>query len=68
MGSQLAQQMWIVDSLASCHVCNDHGLFVTFKNFETPVDFVLGDGHSLKAVGRRAVALTLKSAQEMQIT
>ena len=53
---------WIVDSGTFCHVCNDRGFFVAFKTLETPVDDVLGDGHSLKAVGHGLIALTLKSA------
>ena len=61
--SQLQRSEWIVDSGASCHVCNNRGLFVVFENLEKPVDIILGDGHALNAVGRGTVILTLKSGE-----
>ena len=61
--NELQQSEWIVDSGASCHVCNNRGLFVVFENLEKPVDIILGDGDTPNAVGCGAVMLTMKSGQ-----
>ena len=52
---------WIVDSGATCHVCNDRSSFVELSFLQTPLDITLGDGHALKAIGRGIVTLMLES-------
>ena len=52
---------WIVDSGATCHICHDCNSFVELNTLEKPLDVTLGDGHTLKAVGRGTVILILKS-------
>ena len=42
----------IVDSGATCHMCNDKGLFDNFFDLTQAQDVTLGDGHHLKVVGR----------------
>ena len=42
---------WIVDSGATCHLCNDRSIFTVFNSLENPQEVVLGDGHTLDAVG-----------------
>ena len=50
---------WIIDSGATCHVCHDYSLFSELQNLEKPLDIALGDGHTLKAIGRGTVVLML---------
>ena len=52
---------WIIDSGATCHVCHDYSLFSELQNLEKPFDIALGDGHTLKAIGRGTVVLMLES-------
>lgn len=53
--------MWIIDSGATCHMCNDVSLFVKLHNFEKPVEVTLGDGHVVKATGRGVVKTEIES-------
>ena len=48
---------WIVDSGATCHMCNDQQLFKQFVSLKEPQEVTLGDGHSLEAVGQGIVTL-----------
>ena len=50
----------IVDSGATCHMCNDRKLFVELCNLEKPLEVTLGDGHALDAVRRGVVVLEAK--------
>ena len=50
---------WIVDSGATCHLCNDRSIFTVFNSLENPQEIVLGDGHTLDAVGVGDVVLNL---------
>ena len=40
-----------MDSGATCHLCNDRSMFTLFDSLENPQEVVLGDGHTLDAVG-----------------
>jgi len=51
---------WIVDSGATCHVCNDRNLFIELNNLKSPLDIVLGDGRTLNANGCGTVTLILE--------
>ena len=51
---------WIVDSGATCHMCNGRSMFVKYRSLRVPEKVTLGDGHSLDAVGRGMVALVMK--------
>ena len=50
---------WIVDSGATCHMCNDSELFVEFDSPKKPIEITLGDGHTLQATGQGVVALEM---------
>lgn len=52
-----AQDSWIVDSGATCHMCNDEKLFVELRSLEEPQEVTLGDGYAVEATGRGVVAL-----------
>ena len=51
---------WIVDSGATCHMCNDRKLFVELRNLDKPLEVTLGDGYDLHAIGRGVVVLETK--------
>jgi len=51
---------WIVDSWATCHMCNDRGLFIQLCNLKDPLSVTLGDGYCLEAQGRGDVKLKMK--------
>ena len=50
---------WIVDSGATSHLCNDKSMFTVFDSLENPQEIVLGDGHTLDAVGVGDVVLNV---------
>ena len=50
---------WIVDSGATCHMCNDKELFNELKRFETPQEVTLGDGHALEVTAKGTVTLEM---------
>ena len=52
---------WIVDSGATCHMCNDDKLFVELCSLEQPLEVTLGDGYVVEATGRGTVALKVTS-------
>ena len=51
---------WIIDSGATCHICNDRSLFQEFKSLQKPQEVTLGDRSILKAQGTGDVTLNLK--------
>ena len=48
---------WIVDSGATCHMCNDRSLFSELRSLEAPQEVTLGDGHVLQATAQGTVTL-----------
>ena len=40
---------WIIDSGATCHMCNDKKLFTNLLSLDKPQEVSLGDGHVSKA-------------------
>ena len=48
---------WIVDSGATCHMCNDEKLFVQLRQLNTPREVTLGDGRSLEGQAEGTVKL-----------
>ena len=46
---------WIVDSGATCHMCNDRSLFIELRKLDNPLEVTLGDGYNLDAIGRGVV-------------
>ena len=43
-----SRESWIVDSGATCHMCNDKSLFVDLRHLSIPQEVTLGDGSSLE--------------------
>ena len=61
------ENTWIIiDSGATCHMCNDVSLFVELYNWEKPEEVTLGDGHVVKANGRRVVKIEMSKESESQ--
>ena len=51
---------WIVDSGATCHMCNNAKMFAKFKSFKKAQDVTLGDRHVLEATGEGIVQVKMK--------
>ena len=51
---------WIVDSGATCHMCNDKTLFGQFEQLQKSQEVTLGDGHVLEATGKGIVSLDMR--------
>ena len=51
---------WIVDSGATCHICNSKELFKDFQPLAEPQKVALGDGRTLEAIGTGAVEMKLE--------
>ena len=60
MSSHTKTDSWIVDSGATCHMCNSRSNFVEYKSLDTPLKVKLGDGYAVDAVGRGVVVLRSK--------
>eukprot|EP00794_Sanderia_malayensis_P004207 gene4207-4768_t len=43
---------WIIDSGATCHICNDVNAFTECVTLKQPQEISLGDGHIVKATGK----------------
>ena len=55
--ASVSRGSWIVDSGATCHMCNDEAFFVEQKQLKTPQEVTLGDGRSLKGTAEGTVKL-----------
>ena len=53
------QCIWIMDLMATCHMCHNDKLFSTLHNVADPIDVMLGDRHTLTAIGRGNVVLDM---------
>ena len=54
---------WIVDSRATCHMCNNKMLFSKLDGLKQSLEVTLGDGHVLEATGHGIVVLKMKLPQ-----
>ena len=48
---------WIIDSGATCHMCNDEYLFMDYESLKGPLKVKLGDGYEVDAIGSGSVML-----------
>ena len=60
MGVSEPAPHWIVDSGATCHICNSKELYEDFHPLQKPQQVTLGDDHTLAAIGTGVVAVKLK--------
>ena len=58
MTSHFKKTAWIIDSGATCHMCNDKSAFAKYEKLQTPMEVVLGDGYKVDAIGNGTVILT----------
>lgn len=62
-GAQTSDQdLWIIDSGASSHMCKNSHKFRNFHTFRRQLEVTLGDGHSLGATGKGDVTLMMNMA------
>ena len=61
------ENAWIIDSGATCHMCNDASLFVELYNWEKPEEVTLGDGHVVKANGRGVVKIEIECQRSQKV-
>lgn len=54
---------WIMDSGATCHMCNNKMLFSKLDGLKQSLEVTLGDGHVLGTPGRGIVVLEMKLPQ-----
>ena len=54
---EINRKTWIVDSGATCHMCNNKALLEDFVEFDETVDVMLGDGKVLHATGSGTVSV-----------
>lgn len=47
---QVTSGNWVVDSGATCYICNDRDQFDVLSELEKPIDVTVGDGFTLKAM------------------
>ncbi len=57
------RDMWIIDSGATCHLCNNEVTFRDLQALNSPLSVTLGEGQNLQAVGRGNVVLTMNLPQ-----
>ena len=50
---------WIIDSGATCHICQDEILFSELQLLAKEMDVTLGDGHTPQATGNGTVPLIM---------
>ena len=55
--SALSEEVWIIDSEATCHMCNDESFFSEKRALKNSQEVSLGDGHVLKAIAEGTVLL-----------
>ena len=60
LGVREPAQNWIVDSGATCHICNSKELFEDLRTLAKPQKVTLGDEHTLEAIGIGTVEVNLK--------
>ena len=58
-GRSIKMNHWIVDSGATCHICNDDKMFASQEILQNTQTVVLGDGHYLAATASGVVELQL---------
>ena len=57
--SVTCQENWIIDSGATCHMCNDEALFSELNVLKKSQEVSLGDGHVLEATAEGTVPLQM---------
>lgn len=58
---------WIVDSGATCHMCNEEELFEEISSLEIPQDITVGDGYSVQAIGKGTVTLEMNISENRNV-
>ena len=56
--SHFEKTVWIIDSGATCHMCNDQTAFVKYKELKTALEVTLRDGYKVDVIGNGTIILT----------
>ena len=56
---------WIIDSGATCHMCNDESMFEDLKCAEDAQEIQVGDGYKVKACGKGNIRLKVEVSEGM---
>ena len=56
----------IIDSEATCHMCNDAEKCMDFESFDVAQEITLGDGHSVEALEKGTIEMSLKLPNKNQ--
>ena len=54
-----SSENWIMDSGATCHMCNNKMMFRELQNLSEPQEISLGDGHVLQAIAKGFIVLEM---------
>ena len=63
--SATSKNLWIVDSGATCHMCNDKSLFRELTTLRKQQEISLGDGRVLEAIAEGTVPLQMQLPSEV---
>ena len=58
-----SDSQWILDSGATCHMCNKESMLSDLKPLPIPLSVTLGDGQKLQATGQGKVVLMMNLPQ-----
>ena len=58
---------WIIDSGASCHMCNNESLFTVLESLDVPQEITLGDGFCVKAVAKGTIYMHTRQKKKIQM-
>ena len=58
---------WIIDSGASCHMCNDESLFKELVALHDPQEITLGDGYCVKAIGKGTIFMYTVDKKKIEL-
>ena len=59
LSSVFKNDNWIIDSGATCYMCNDSNVFSEYSTLKQPQEISLNDGHIVKAIGKGTVLLKI---------
>ena len=61
------RDQWILDSGATCHVCNDPATFSDLQPLSVPLNITLGDSRNVQAVGQGNEVLMSHGKELLQL-
>ena len=59
------EKKWIIDSGATCHMCNDESMFVELQYVKDAQEIQVGDGYKVRAHGKGNIKLKVEVSEGM---